>query len=92
MSADKSSSEKSSAKAGERMSWDHHADHDLLTAMVQELQPTQEQLRGVMVRMHAFGYNCTVKAITYFLPLLSLHFPHSPFPFPSRSNPLRPIY
>jgi hypothetical protein len=49
----------------ERMNWDHHADHDLLTAMMQELQPSQEQLRGVMTRMHAFGYTCTVKAITY---------------------------
>lgn len=49
----------------ERMTWDHHADHDLLTAMMQELQPSQEQLRGVMNRMHAFGYSCTVKAITY---------------------------
>jgi hypothetical protein len=49
----------------ERMTWDHHADHDLLTAMMQELQPTQDQLRGVMTRMHSFGYTCTVKAITY---------------------------
>ncbi len=56
---------------GERMNWDHHADHDLLTAMMQELQPTQDQLRGVMVRMHAFGYNCTVKAITYFATTVS---------------------
>ncbi|KAK4241349.1 hypothetical protein C8A03DRAFT_12374 [Achaetomium macrosporum] len=54
----------------ERMNWDHHADHDLLTAMMQELQPTQEQLRGVMNRMHSFGYNCTVKAITQHLQKL----------------------
>lgn len=49
----------------ERMTWDHRADHDLLTAIMQELQPSQEQLRGVMARMHSFGYSCTVKAITY---------------------------
>ncbi|KAK4155222.1 hypothetical protein C8A00DRAFT_13710 [Chaetomidium leptoderma] len=54
----------------ERMHWDHHADHDLLTAMMQELQPTQEQLRGVMTRMHGFGYTCTVKAITQHLQKL----------------------
>jgi hypothetical protein len=50
----------------ERMTWDHHADHDLLTAMLQELQPSQDQLRGVMNRMHGFGYTCTLKAITYY--------------------------
>lgn len=49
----------------ERMTWDHHADHNLLTAMVQELQPSQEQLRCVMERMHSFGYTCSLKAITY---------------------------
>ncbi|EAQ83834.1 predicted protein [Chaetomium globosum CBS 148.51] len=54
----------------ERMNWDHHADHDLLTAMMQELQPSQEQLRGVMTRMHGFGYTCTVKAITQHLQKL----------------------
>ncbi|KAK4043590.1 hypothetical protein C8A01DRAFT_32320 [Parachaetomium inaequale] len=54
----------------ERMTWDHHADHDLLTAMMQELQPTQDQLRGVMARMHGFGYTCTVKAITQHLQKL----------------------
>ncbi|KAK4101005.1 hypothetical protein N658DRAFT_486384 [Parathielavia hyrcaniae] len=54
----------------ERMNWDHHADHDLLTAMMQELQPTQEQLRGIMSRMHGFGYTCTVKAITQHLQKL----------------------
>jgi len=48
----------------ERMNWDHKADHDLLTAIMQELQPSQEQLRGVMGRMHVFGYSCTLKAIT----------------------------
>jgi hypothetical protein len=53
------------------MNWDHKADHDLLTSMVQELQPSQEQLRGVMNRMHGLGYTCTVKAITYLLPTLS---------------------
>ncbi|KAK3304404.1 uncharacterized protein B0T15DRAFT_494867 [Chaetomium strumarium] len=56
--------------ASERMNWDHHADHDLLTAMMQELQPSQEQLRGVMNRMHGFGYTCTVKAITQHLQKL----------------------
>ncbi|KAL2160338.1 hypothetical protein VTH06DRAFT_1511 [Thermothelomyces fergusii] len=54
----------------ERMTWDHRADHDLLTAMMQELQPSQEQLRGVMARMHSFGYTCTVKAITQHLQKL----------------------
>ncbi|KAL2263271.1 hypothetical protein VTK26DRAFT_7536 [Humicola hyalothermophila] len=54
----------------ERMTWDHRADHDLLTAIMQELQPTQEQLRGVMNRMHSFGYSCTVKAITQHLQKL----------------------
>ena len=54
----------------ERMNWDHRADHDLLTAMMQELQPSQEQLRGVMTNMHGFGYTCTVKAITYCLLIL----------------------
>ncbi|KAK3371401.1 hypothetical protein B0T24DRAFT_680488 [Lasiosphaeria ovina] len=52
--------------AADRMNWGHHADHDLLTAITQELQPTQEQLRGVMARMHEMGYTCTVKAITYY--------------------------
>lgn len=51
--------------AGERMTWDHHADHDLLTAMILELQPNTEQLKGIMNRMHGFGHSCTVKAITY---------------------------
>ncbi|KAL2171638.1 hypothetical protein VTG60DRAFT_2206 [Thermothelomyces hinnuleus] len=54
----------------ERMTWDHRADHDLLTAIMQELQPSQEQLRGVMARMHSFGYTCTVKAITQHLQKL----------------------
>ncbi|KAK4120805.1 hypothetical protein N657DRAFT_683291 [Parathielavia appendiculata] len=54
----------------ERMTWDLHADHDLLTAMMQELHPTQEQLRGIMARMHGFGYTCTVKAITQHLQKL----------------------
>lgn len=53
------------AGSGERMTWDHHADHDLLTAMILELQPTTDQLRGIMNRMHGFGHSCTVKAITY---------------------------
>lgn len=61
------------------MTWDHHADHDLLTAMMQELQPSQEQLRGVMNRMHAFGYSCTVKAITYCLRNLACFSRHLPF-------------
>lgn len=51
----------------ERMTWDHHANHDLLTAIMQELQPSQEQLRGVVACMHSFGYTCTLKAITYCL-------------------------
>ncbi|KAK3315171.1 hypothetical protein B0H66DRAFT_606074 [Apodospora peruviana] len=54
----------------ERMSWDREADHDLLTSLTQELQPTQEQLRAVMARMHALGYTCTVKAITQHLQKL----------------------
>jgi hypothetical protein len=65
----------------ERMNWDHHADHDLLTAIMQELQPTQEQLRGVMARMHSFGYTCTVKAITYCLLCRRLALPLLEFPF-----------
>jgi hypothetical protein len=48
----------------ERMTWDHKADHDLLSSIVQELAPSQEQLRGVMRRMHELGYSCTLKAIT----------------------------
>ena len=55
------------AGSGERMTWDHHADHDLLTAMILELQPTTDQLRGIMNRMHGLGHSCTVKAITYHL-------------------------
>jgi hypothetical protein len=35
---------------GERMTSDHTADHALLAALTQELQPAQEQLRGVMGR------------------------------------------
>ncbi|KAK3387015.1 hypothetical protein B0H63DRAFT_145684 [Podospora didyma] len=58
------------AGQGDRMTWDHHADHDLLTAITQELQPSQEQLRQVMARMHGFGYTCTVKAITQHLQKL----------------------
>ncbi|KAL2149487.1 hypothetical protein VTH82DRAFT_8138 [Thermothelomyces myriococcoides] len=54
----------------ERMTWDHRADHDLLTAIMQELQPSREQLRGVMARMHSFGYTCTIKAITQHLQKL----------------------
>ncbi|KAK4214037.1 hypothetical protein QBC37DRAFT_284832 [Rhypophila decipiens] len=54
----------------DRMTWDHKADHDLLTAMTQELQPTQDQLRAVMARMHEMGYGCTVKAITQHLQKL----------------------
>ncbi|KAJ4307038.1 hypothetical protein N0V88_000413 [Collariella sp. IMI 366227] len=56
--------------AAERMTWDHHADHDLLTAITQELQPSQEQLRAVMGRMHDMGYTCSVKAITQHLQKL----------------------
>ncbi|KAK3343897.1 hypothetical protein B0T25DRAFT_572878 [Lasiosphaeria hispida] len=58
------------ANADTRMTWDHKADHDLLTAMTQEFQPSQEQLRNVMARMHGFGYTCTVKAITQHLQKL----------------------
>ncbi|KAK4250142.1 hypothetical protein C7999DRAFT_12098 [Corynascus novoguineensis] len=54
----------------ERMTWDHHADHDLLTAIMQELQPSQAQLRSVVARMHSFGYTCTLKAITQHLQKL----------------------
>ncbi|KAK3312248.1 hypothetical protein B0H66DRAFT_632861 [Apodospora peruviana] len=32
-----------------------------------ELQPTQEQLRAVMARMHALGYTCTIKAMRAWL-------------------------
>jgi len=46
------------------MTWDHQADHDLLTAFVMTFHPSQEQLRQVMTKMHEFGYTCTVKAIT----------------------------
>lgn len=60
-----SNPDKSHVKMAERMTWDHRADHDLLTAIMQELQPSREQLRGVMARMHSFGYTCTIKAITY---------------------------
>ncbi|KAK0705120.1 hypothetical protein B0H67DRAFT_649487 [Lasiosphaeris hirsuta] len=58
------------ASTDTRMTWDHKADHDLLTAMTQEFQPSQEQLRSVMARMHSFGYTCTVKAITQHLQKL----------------------
>ena len=51
--------------ADQRMTWDHVADKDLLGALADELAPTQEQVRGVTTRMHALGYTCTVKAISY---------------------------
>lgn len=81
------------AKTTERMTWDHRADHDLLTAIMQELQPSQEQLRGVMQRMHGFGYTCTLKAITYrFLPgLVSPGFLFSPSAFSPDSLPEVPL-
>jgi uncharacterized protein (UPF0297 family) len=51
----------------ERMTWDHTADHELLSAMVSVLQPSQDQLRSVVDIMHSRGYMCTLKAITYLL-------------------------
>lgn len=54
-----------SKMADQRMTWDHDADKALLGCMQDEIVPTQDQLRGVMNRMHAQGYTCTVKAITY---------------------------
>jgi len=51
--------------ADQRMTWDHVADKDLLGAICDELAPTQEQVRSVTARMHALGYTCTVKAISY---------------------------
>ncbi|KAK3997121.1 hypothetical protein QBC44DRAFT_398890 [Cladorrhinum sp. PSN332] len=53
-----------------RMSWDHAADHDLLSCLVKILNPTQENLRSVMEEMHGLGYTCTVKAITQHLQKL----------------------
>ncbi|KAK3316461.1 hypothetical protein B0H66DRAFT_561356 [Apodospora peruviana] len=38
---------------------DHLADHVLLMSSTQELQPTQEQLRAVMARVHAFSCRLT---------------------------------
>ncbi|KAM7203657.1 hypothetical protein V8F20_003952 [Naviculisporaceae sp. PSN 640] len=43
-------------EGNDRMTWDHKADHDLLTAMTQVLQPSREQLRTVMDMMHEMGY------------------------------------
>jgi hypothetical protein len=51
--------------ADQRMNWDHAADKDLLGIIDEEIHPTQDQLRVVMTRMHALGYTCTLKAITY---------------------------
>ncbi|KAK4205631.1 hypothetical protein QBC40DRAFT_248800 [Triangularia verruculosa] len=53
-----------------RMKWDLQANHDLLFCLIQELSPNQDQLRGVMDRMHEYGYPCTVKAITQHLQKL----------------------
>ncbi|KAK0741700.1 hypothetical protein B0T21DRAFT_432990 [Apiosordaria backusii] len=53
-----------------RMKWDLQANHDLLYCIVQELSPSQDQLRGVMGRMHEAGYTCTLKAITQHLQKL----------------------
>ncbi|KAK0634763.1 hypothetical protein B0T17DRAFT_611728 [Bombardia bombarda] len=54
----------------ERMTWSDHANSDLLVAITQELNPSQDQLRGVVDRMHEFGYTCTLKAITQHLQKL----------------------
>lgn len=51
-----------------RMTWDHAADHCLLMCMIEVLNPTQENLRLVTEKMHAIGYTCTTKAITYYSP------------------------
>lgn len=56
---------------GERMTWDHEADHALLSAIMQELSPTQENLRVIKDRMHTYGYTCTTKAITYCFTFMS---------------------
>ncbi|VBB83811.1 Putative protein of unknown function [Podospora comata] len=53
-----------------RMKWDLQANHDLLLCLVQELSPSQDQLRAVMEQMHELGYTCTVKAITQHLQKL----------------------
>ncbi|KAK0670063.1 hypothetical protein QBC41DRAFT_222569 [Cercophora samala] len=53
-----------------RMKWDLQANHDLLFCLIQELSPTQDQLRGVMDRMHIIGHTCTLKAITQHLQKL----------------------
>ncbi|KAB5585787.1 hypothetical protein GE09DRAFT_1210374 [Coniochaeta sp. 2T2.1] len=56
--------------ADQRMTWDHEADKDLLGCIVDELGPSQPQLRGVMERMHAHGHTWTLKAITQHLQKL----------------------
>ncbi|KAK4165039.1 hypothetical protein QBC43DRAFT_288252 [Cladorrhinum sp. PSN259] len=53
-----------------RMTWDHSADHDLLSCLIKVLNPTQDNLRSVMEEMHTLGYTCTVKAITQHLQKL----------------------
>ncbi len=52
----------------DRQKWDAKADMDLFVALCDELQPTQEQLRGVLGRVHKQGYTYTLKAVTYFTP------------------------
>ncbi|KAK3320950.1 hypothetical protein B0T19DRAFT_431049 [Cercophora scortea] len=58
------------AANGDRMTWNHAADHDLLSCLVQHLQPNQDQLRGVVRMMHGLGYPCSLKAITQHLQKL----------------------
>ncbi|KAK4228425.1 hypothetical protein QBC38DRAFT_509014 [Podospora fimiseda] len=60
----------SAAIANNRMSWDHAADHVLLSCLIKVLNPTQENLRSVMEEMHTLGYTCTIKAITQHLQKL----------------------
>ncbi|KXX81206.1 hypothetical protein MMYC01_201378 [Madurella mycetomatis] len=55
---------------GERMAWDHTADHALLRSFVKEVQLSQEMLRAVTEHMHEEGYTCTVKAVSQHLQKL----------------------
>ncbi|GAB1313053.1 hypothetical protein MFIFM68171_03263 [Madurella fahalii] len=55
---------------GERMTWDHTADHALLRAFIKEVQPSQDVLRAITGHMHEEGYNCTVKAVSQHLQKL----------------------
>jgi hypothetical protein len=50
--------------ATERTNWDDKAHRDLIGAIADEMCPSQEQLRGVVNRLHQLGYTCTLKAVT----------------------------